>query len=152
MQLFMSFYFWTLHLIPWLIYSKQRHNLQDCNKPGAQSWRERSQRHTTHCSSITEAIAPHWVTPGQCHQLQPWYRLQQATPGTHHPLPLRWGPQEGPIPSSCSKKPSTPSQCQVPPPCSCDGEFWHSSPHGWSSCAPLSNVRSASKGYFPQLV
>lgn len=46
MQLFMPFYFWTLHLIWRLIYSQQRQNLQDCNKPGAHSWHKRSHWHT----------------------------------------------------------------------------------------------------------
>lgn len=78
MQLFMSFYFWTLHLIRRLIYSKQRQNLQDCNKPGAHSWHKRSQWHTVRSPSIARAIAARWVTPAQCHQLQRW-----ATPGTH---------------------------------------------------------------------
>lgn len=72
MQVFMSFYFWTLHLIWWLIYSKQRLNLQDCNKPGAQPRYGRSQRHAIRSPSITRAIAAHTVTPGQCHRPQPW--------------------------------------------------------------------------------
>lgn len=70
MQLFMSFYFWTLHLIRRLIYSKHRQNLQDCNKPGAHSWLKRSQWHTVCSPSIARATAACWVPPGQCHQLQ----------------------------------------------------------------------------------
>lgn len=108
MQLFMPFYFWTLHLIRRLIYSKQRQNLQDCNKPGAHSWHKRSHWHTVRSLSTTRATAACWVTPGQCHQLQRW-----ATPGTHHPFPLGSGQEVCSTPPSCSKKPSIPSQWQV---------------------------------------
>lgn len=147
MQLFMSFYFWTLHLIRRLIYSKQRQNLQDCNKPGAYSWHKRSQWHTVCSPSIARAIAARWVTPAQCHQLQRW-----ATPGTHHTFPLGWGQEQCSTPPSCSKKPSMPSQWQVPPPCSHTEILWDYSSCSWSPCVLLSNVRSASKGDFPWLV
>lgn len=147
MQLFMSFYFWTLHLIRQLIYSKQRQNLQDCNKPGAHSWHKRSQWHTVRSPSIARAIAACWVTPGQRHQLQHW-----ATLGTHHPFPLGWGQKKCCTPPSCSKKPSMPFQWQVPPPCSHTGKLGDYSSCSWSPWVLLSNVRSASKGDFPWLV
>lgn len=95
MQLFMSFYFWTLHLIQQLIYSKQRQNLQDCNKPGAHSWHKRSQWHTVRSLSITRAIAARWLTPGQHHQLQRW-----ATPGIHHPFSKKRVPPHPVAPKS----------------------------------------------------
>lgn len=147
MQLFMSFYFWTLHLIRRLIYSKQRQNLQNCNKPGAHSWHKSSQWHTVHSSSIARAIAACWVTPGQCHQLQHW-----ATPGTHPPIPSWVRPRCVFHPTSCSKKPSMTSQQQVPPAWSHTGKLWDYSSCSWSPYVLLSNVRSANKGDFPWLV
>lgn len=146
MQLFMPFYFWTLHLIQWLIYSKQTHNLQDCNKPGAQSRYERSQWHTIRSPLVRRAMAACWVTPGQCHQQQPWV-LTGVGPAQVPTTPFSLGEDQKRV----LFHPATPKspQCQIPPPISHAGKLWDYSPRGCSPCAPLSNVRSGREGYFP---
>lgn len=110
MQLFMPFYFWTLHLIQWFIYSKQRHNLQDCNKPGAQSRYERSQWHTIRSPLVRRAMAACWVTPGQCHQQQPWV-LTGVGPAQVPTTPFSLGEDQKRV----LFHPATPKSPQCPP-------------------------------------
>lgn len=120
----MSFYFWTLHLIRWLIYSKQRHNLQGCNKPGAQPRYERGRWHTTRSPSVTRATAARWVTPGQCHQPQPWVPTGAGPPQVPTtPFPLGEDQKRVPSHPAAPKSPQRPPSAESHHPAAALGNF-----------------------------
>lgn len=148
MQIFMSFYFWTLHLIWWLIYSEQRLNLWDCNEPEAQPWYGRSQQHAI----LSLSSQGQWLHT----------RLHLGNVTSHHLRYRPWGAprtqlffplgfhqrKETLLPSSLNvlpvPSPASPHQCWE------TQGFVHS--QGWEACVLLHNARSTSKGCFPSLV